>query len=458
MVNRAGNLRWVRLLYGALIMIAVGFIYSWSIFATPFAEEFAWDAQTLSLNFSILMLSFCLGGLLGAQVAERRSARFAFVCATAMIAIGFLGALLVSRDTPWVFYLTYALFCGTTSGLSYTVVMATVIPWFQDRVGLASGILLMAYSCATMLHGVTATLLFAQYGWRVTFVIYALVIMVILLGGAFVMRGPRFGETAGLTNGALARGDGLDEDGGLGESDGLTKNVGLNGGDDSTGNDTPVKGETQTRAHPVLIPKHDYRTTRMLKTPLFYLYVLWMLLVCSISLAFTGHINQLALSLGATIAVAVAFVSLYSFVNAFARMAMGVFLDRFGLLGTMFIDALLLCVGAGLIVLSLRLGSIILLVPSVILFSIGMSGTPVCGSAFMALWFGPTHYGTNLAVLNTTNVPAGFIGPSIMAFSMIGTGSYSIAMTVLFVLGLAAIALVLVFGIWGRREDLRSQD
>ncbi|MDR2108664.1 MAG: MFS transporter [Coriobacteriales bacterium] len=445
------NHRWARLLYGALIMVAVGYVYSWSIFATPFEEEFGWDAPTLSLNFSVLMFSFCFGGLLGAQLTERFSARLALLCAAAMTAAGFFGALLVTANSPWLLYLTFSLFSGLAAGQCYTVVMAALIPWFQDHIGLASGILLMAYSCATMLHGVAAAVLFARFGWRTTFVTYALVITTVLLAGMLLVRKPRPGELQ-----EKSFGEGAAEAAGLkpAREQGVSQKPEAMQGQQRQREPRPAVPTRElelTRERKPVASARDFSTTQMLKTPLFYVYALWMLLVSSMGLALTGHINQLALSLGAAVALAVGFVSLYSVSNALGRVVMGVVFDRFGVFVAMLADALLVTAGAVLTLLSVHLSSIGLLAAAVILYSVGMSATPVCGSGSMAVFFGPTHYGTNLAVLNLTLVPAGFIGPSLMAFSMIGTGSYADAMTLMSLLGLVSVALVVIFWLLSQR-------
>ena len=137
--------RWLRLAYGALAFIAIGFIYGWSLFSPPFATEFGWDAATLSLTFTILMCSFCIGGVVGARIMTRTTPFVAQITSATFIGAGFLGALLVNQEMPWILYCTYGVLGGLGVGMSYTVVIGTLIPWFPDRIGLASGIMLMCY-------------------------------------------------------------------------------------------------------------------------------------------------------------------------------------------------------------------------------------------------------------------------------------------------------------------------
>jgi hypothetical protein len=124
---------------------------------------------------------------------------------------------------------------------------------------------------------------------------------------------------------------------------------------------------------------------------------------------------------------------------------MGSLFDALGLTGTMILAAALETTGAVLIFSALVIDSSILLAFAVALYSIGMAGVPVMGSGFMAKFFGPSHYQTNLAVLNLIIIPAGFIGPSLMSFFIMSTGSYANAMLAL--AGFGILAIICAFAI-----------
>lgn len=51
--------RGVRLAAGCLVMAAIGFIYGWSVFSAPLAQEFGWEPTVLSFTFTVLMWAFC---------------------------------------------------------------------------------------------------------------------------------------------------------------------------------------------------------------------------------------------------------------------------------------------------------------------------------------------------------------------------------------------------------------
>lgn len=410
--------RWLRLALGALAMIGVGFIYGWSIFSAPFAAEFGWDAQTLSLTFSILMVCFCVGNLAGSQIAERFSVRISFLLAAIAACVGFIGALAVRQDAPWVLYCTYGVFAGLASGIAYVSVMAALIPWFPERTGLASGLLLMCYGCATMLLGTTAAYLFSKIGWRMTFVALACGITAVLAAAMLLVRKPRLEESQAILTRAMQ----LDQG-----SEGLVS---------QKSHQSSLPHAQQRRIESV----HDYDTWQMLKSPAFYVYGIWMLLLCSCGLGFTGHCANLALAIGLGTAASVLFVSLYSVTNTCGRFGTGMLFDILPLTTMMAIIASLHGLGAILIITALTLNNTLLLVVGFIAYSCGMAGVPVVGSGFAAKYFGPSHYANNLAVLNLIIIPAAFIGPSLMSFTIMLADTYTIAMVVFVIFSLIALA------------------
>ena len=64
-MNKKTSYRWQILPLSVLAMLFAGILYAWSILKVPFAKDFGWGAEQLSLNYTLTMCFFCLGGLLG---------------------------------------------------------------------------------------------------------------------------------------------------------------------------------------------------------------------------------------------------------------------------------------------------------------------------------------------------------------------------------------------------------
>ena len=60
---------------GTIAMLFAGVIYAWSLLKVPLAKNFGWSASALTLNFTLTMCTFCLGGFLGGRLAAKWGAR-----------------------------------------------------------------------------------------------------------------------------------------------------------------------------------------------------------------------------------------------------------------------------------------------------------------------------------------------------------------------------------------------
>ena len=171
-----------------------------------------------------------------------------------------------------------------------------------------------------------------------------------------------------------------------------------------------------------------------------------MVICCSIALGFTGNANQFALAAGAEPVFAVAMVGIYSVCNGLGRLIFGFVYDAIGTAKTILVVAIMHGVAAALIATGLILQSVPLMVLALIFAGITIGGTPVCGAGFAATAFGPDHYAQNFSILNLSIIPAAFIGPMVLSFSLSATGGFVPGLLGGAALSLGAIAFALVTG------------
>ena len=401
--NPLAGKRMAKLVIACFAMFTLGFVYGWSVFSTPIAEEFLWEPTTLAFTFTLLMWMFCAGGFVGAKVCDRTNSHITIFLAAASILIAFVATSLFARpDAPWILYLTYSLFGGLGVGMAYTVTMATALAWFPDRAGTASGILLLCYGASTMILSSVAAFMFTIMYWRVAFPIIAVAMAVILaVCGGILLRRPTEEELAMLPK--------------------------------------PKSAEGQVTAE-----RRSYTTSEMLRTPLFWSYVVWMIVCCTIALGFTGNANQFALYAGAEPALAVAMVGIYSVGNGVGRLLFGLVYDAIGTGRTILLVAIAHGVGALLIASGLMLQSVPLMIFALIFAGISIGGTPVCGAGFAATAFGPDHYAQNFSILNLAIIPGALIGPMVLSFSLSSFGGFVPGLLAGAALSLVAIGFALV--------------
>lgn len=190
----------------------------------------------------------------------------------------------------------------------------------------------------------------------------------------------------------------------------------------------------------------------MLRSPAFYLYACWMFLVCSVGLAITSTVNQLALSAGVGAAAAVGVVGLLSICNGCGRLAAGIVFDTIGLVPSMIVAALLHIAGCALAFAAIAAQSLPIIVAAAVIGGAGIGGTSVVGSGFVATRFGGAFYAENLSVLNLVLIPAALAGPFALSASMEHAESYEPGLAALAALAAASIVIAIAL----RTRDSRA--
>ena len=79
---------------------------------------------------------------------------------------------------------------GLGSAFTYNSVISTLSKWFKDRIGVATGMLLMGYGVGSFVLGNVYTALLNVADWRVVFIILGIAIAVILSLGAIIISSP----------------------------------------------------------------------------------------------------------------------------------------------------------------------------------------------------------------------------------------------------------------------------
>ncbi len=174
-MNRITSNRYVILIVGVIIMLMYGIIYAWSVFIPPLEAEFGWDRSSTSLVFSIAMIGLSLGMSSVGQLSKRMPLRRVFLIGGAFVVCGLTCCRFI--NAPWQLYLMYGVVCGYGVGLAYTSWTTSVLAWFGDKAGFASGVLVMGFGMGGMALGVLATaLIYSSIGWRWAFAIIGMLV------------------------------------------------------------------------------------------------------------------------------------------------------------------------------------------------------------------------------------------------------------------------------------------
>src|SRR6478609_1427904 len=146
--------RWAIAAAAVGVHISIGSIYAYSLFKAPLHNALGWDPVDTAWAFSIAIA--CLGlaaAFLGPtieRIGPRRSARLATVLfCTGLVVAG----LAVNLKSLPLFYLGYGVISGIGTGIGYIAPVATLVKWFPDRRGLATGLAVMGFGFGALIAG-----------------------------------------------------------------------------------------------------------------------------------------------------------------------------------------------------------------------------------------------------------------------------------------------------------------
>ena len=128
------------------IHLCIGQVYALSVFKKPLVERFGTSETRIAVIFSIAIVMLGLAAAFGGPWMERNGPRKAMALSALCFGTGFLVAALgVSTGQLWLVYLGYGVIGGIGLGIGYISPVSTLIKWFPDRPGLATGMAIMGF-------------------------------------------------------------------------------------------------------------------------------------------------------------------------------------------------------------------------------------------------------------------------------------------------------------------------
>jgi MFS family permease len=142
----AGYSRWLVPPAALAIHLSIGQVYALSVFKTPLVERFETSETAIAIVFSIAIVMLGLAAAFGGKWMERNGPRKAMAASALFFSSGLLiGSLGIATEQLWLLYLGYGVIGGIGLGLGYISPVSTLIKWFPDRPGLATGLAIMGF-------------------------------------------------------------------------------------------------------------------------------------------------------------------------------------------------------------------------------------------------------------------------------------------------------------------------
>ncbi|MGI4736709.1 MAG: L-lactate MFS transporter [Janthinobacterium lividum] len=393
----AGYNRWLVPPAALAIHLAIGQAYAFSVFNKPLGSLISGDATKpaptdwtpgqIGWTFSIAIVLLGLSAAVFGKWLERVGPRKAMLASSLCFGGGFLiGSLGIHLHNIFLLYFGYGFVGGIGLGIGYISPVSTLIKWFPDRKGVATGMAIMGFGGGAMIGSPLANNLMAHFkasapqGVAPTFIVMGIIYLIFMQWGVWTIRVP-------------------------------------------ADNWKPA-GYVPNEEHSALITTGNVSADNAIKTPQFWL--LWVVLLCNVTAGIgvletaspliqeTFSDAAMGVGKGVTAAAAAGFVGLLSLFNLLGRFFWSSASDKIGRK-----PIYLIYFGLGVVLYSLiptlghNLNLTLFVVVACLIISMyggGFSTAP----AFLSDLFGKYQVGAIHGRLLTAWSTAGVLGPLIV--------------------------------------------
>ena len=204
-VARPGYSRWLVPPAALAIHLSIGQIYAYSVFSGPMHQLVGvtepaagdWSIATIGWIFTVALAVLGASAAIFGKWLERVGPRMAMFVSACCFGGGFLVASYgVSIHNIWLVYLGNGVLGGIGLGLGYISPVSTLIKWFPDRPGLATGMAIMGFGGGAMIASPLSVALMNRFstptsvGVAPTLFTLGIIYFVFMMFGVFTVRVP----------------------------------------------------------------------------------------------------------------------------------------------------------------------------------------------------------------------------------------------------------------------------
>jgi len=187
------------------VHLAIGQAYAFSTFNLPLTKLIGlkasapgdWDLKEVGWIFSIAIAVLGSSAALFGRWVERAGPRKSMFTAALCFGGGFLlSAVGIHRHELWLLYLGYGVLGGCGLGIGYISPVSTLIKWFPDRPGMATGMAIMGFGGGALIAAPLSVILMDHFktptssGVLETFATMGVIYFMYMMIGVFTVRVP----------------------------------------------------------------------------------------------------------------------------------------------------------------------------------------------------------------------------------------------------------------------------
>lgn len=393
------NLGWPVAFSGLGINLALGVLYTWSMFKASIEKEFGWQGGQLNDPYALCCLVFAFTMIAAGRCQDKFGPRVTASVGGLLVGAGMVLISMTNSYPVWL--IGFGVLVGIGIGFGYSSATPPALKWFPPaKTGLVAGIVVAGFGLAPVYLAPTSQYVLAHFGLQKSMLIFGVAFTVIVCGLAQLLKNPPQGFVAAPQNAASA-------------------------------------------AKPAAV---HFTASQILRSPMFYLLWIIYAIGAGAGLMVIGSVSGMAKkSMGEHAFIAVAVMAIG---NAGGRIIAGILSDKIGrrwtLMLVLLIQAVLMFIAIPVTGSKDTLPLVIVLLATFIGFNYG-ANLALFPSFTKDLW-GLKNFGVNYGVLFTAWGVGGFVFPKVQQMLTASSGgsfqSSFIAAGALLIFGAALTFLI----------------
>ena len=168
----AGSRGWAVALAGTGINLALGVLYTWSMFKEAIREEFGWKGEQLNDPYALCCLVFAFAMILAGRCQDRLGPRVTATAGGLLVGVGLW--LVAHSDSYGAWVLGFGVLVGMGIGFGYSSATPAALKWFPPaKTGLIAGLVVAGFGLAPVYLSPLSRHLLATHGLRGAMGIYS---------------------------------------------------------------------------------------------------------------------------------------------------------------------------------------------------------------------------------------------------------------------------------------------
>src|SRR5512141_914704 len=165
--------KWVVAFAGLGINLALGLLYTWSMFKDAISKEFGWKGEQLNDPYALCCLVFAFAMILAGRCQDKLGPRLTASIGGLLVGVGLL---LISRTNSYLAWvLGFGVLVGTGIGFGYSSATPAALKWFPPaRTGLVAGLVVAGFGLAPVYLSPLSKYLLTMHGLRGAMFIYSI--------------------------------------------------------------------------------------------------------------------------------------------------------------------------------------------------------------------------------------------------------------------------------------------